>query len=930
MIRSFRHLLAASCCFTVLYGTAVATEPARGPATQPKGVFAPTDPSWNGELVLALGGAIPANEDGLAIMAHLEIKDGRWIDTWGTALNFHQGLIYINVVECTGSGEELNLKLEVNYPGDLWIKPAKGAYTVKLQRKPATNPTNSDYKRLRTRLARAAFSGTLSGTFHQVKGGEQSAEGEVEGYLLPSREMLPGLQPAPYDEHPRMLLRKSDMPNLTAKLNTPLGQAFLARMKESNHEVATAILYRLTGEKKYADEVYKRISTGFEGEKPQGTVGYGSAESQHVTDYPVGHQVSVAFCYDLCYDAWTAAERRATAKWLQWMGDFAIYKPHTYANTGSTGSLAGGVGNNVFSGGAILAATLWGAPGEAPPEPKLDPFASELAGSNTTGSGEAFERVHQQWVDLLRRWQDNGKMDLKVLEMNLHSRRQLATLVAEQCGEGGMIIHRMLYEAAITYRNVHGRDFSARGELADGFIQLLMRTMGWQKMRAGNFPIGTAGLIRIDTSQMARFLALCPQHRSAIQAYWLRMVDMSAAEIATSEGAVKFLQRSFPDHTDPWGLLYTLQHWDTTITPTISSVPTSWEIGTRGTFLFRGGSADEPILVSMDSDRAGSGLGAGNFEIYGFGQRWTSALDAFMETRARYNVMYVPGMLIGSTFKSWHAGRGGSKPGPGRLSPAYPNPANVSSRGEILDRDTYPNGQGGCLSLDLTRLNREQTFTEREVVSKVRTGTVVGASRLVQEVIDTKDIGIRATRAMAVDFSGKCGAPALFVIADRFAGTKDGVWVFNLPMHVPPREDGKAQRGRPAAAATASPEDVPNVTIRPDGFELAHKGASLRVTFVSPVGPKIEQVSGKPLQEGYIGRVGKGFRRPGLLPGSQRWGVEVRPPAAGEKTDEFLVIMTLQKGAAPEVSTQGSGLDAKVKVGGQTVKYDGKRIIFGQ
>ena len=43
----------------------------------------------------------------------------------------------------------------------------------------------------------------------------------------------------------------------------------------------------------------------------------------------------------------------------------------------------------------------------------------------------------------------------------------------------------------------------------------------------------------------------------------------------------------------------------------------------------------------------------------------------------------------------------------------------------------------------------------------------------------------------------------------------------------------------------------------------------------------------------------------------------------------FLVIMTLQKGAAPEVKISGSGPDARATIGGRTVSFDGRRILLG-
>jgi hypothetical protein len=45
---------------------------------------------------------------------------------------------------------------------------------------------------------------------------------------------------------------------------------------------------------------------------------------------------------------------------------------------------------------------------------------------------------------------------------------------------------------------------------------------------------------------------------------------------------------------------------------------------------------------------------------------------------------------------------------------------------------------------------------------------------------------------------------------------------------------------------------------------------------------------------------------------------------------EFLVVVTLQKNGAPDVSVEGEGLTSKVMVGGQTVRFDGQKIVMGE
>ena len=44
--------------------------------------------------------------------------------------------------------------------------------------------------------------------------------------------------------------------------------------------------------------------------------------------------------------------------------------------------------------------------------------------------------------------------------------------------------------------------------------------------------------------------------------------------------------------------------------------------------------------------------------------------------------------------------------------------------------------------------------------------------------------------------------------------------------------------------------------------------------------------------------------------------------------NDFFVVMTLQKGKAPEVKAEGAGLDAKVAVGEQKIAFDGEKIVL--
>jgi hypothetical protein len=155
------------------------------------------------------------------------------------------------------------------------------------------------------------------------------------------------------------------------------------------------------------------------------------------------------------------------------------------------------------------------------------------------------------------------------------------------------------------------------------------------------------------------------------------------------------------------------------------------------------------------------------------------------------------------------------------------------------------------------------------------------------------DLGIRGLRSFAADYSGRCGAPGLFVVADRVSGT----------------------RGRNTWQLVT--EKAHQASVAGNVFTVAAaNGASLRGTVVSPAGAKIEMAEQSLDHEvNYHG----GHR-------NYSFPRTIITVTGGEF---FLVVMTVQRGAAPEVRVEGEGPAAKAAVGGQAVRFDGNRIILG-
>lgn len=149
-----------------------------------------------------------------------------------------------------------------------------------------------------------------------------------------------------------------------------------------------------------------------------------------------------------------------------------------------------------------------------------------------------------------------------------------------------------------------------------------------------------------------------------------------------------------------------------------------------------------------------------------------------------------------------------------------------------------------------------------------------------------KDLGIRATRALAVDYSGASGAPCLVALADRLTGT----------------------RGRNTWQLAT--EGGHEIGVEANRFTIKAKGddASLVGTVVRPANAKIRVEPYTHVHEvNYHGQHKRSnFKRQAVLVDGT------------DKDQTFLVILTLQRGKAPK-ATAGDGQTATI--GKRTVRF---------
>ena len=122
----------------------------------------------------------------------------------------------------------------------------------------------------------------------------------------------------------------------------------------------------------------------------------------------------------------------------------------------------------------------------------------------------------------------------------------------------------------------------------------------------------------------------------------------------------------------------------------------------------------------------------------------------------------------------------------------------------------------------------------------------------------------------------------------------------------------------PGAEGPKGKGEAPKAEASGNTFTISYSdGTFLKGTVVSPADVKLQYKA----EEIQIGEARHGFH------GQVR---RILATGADETAGDFFVVITVQRKDAPAVKVEGEGLDATVTVGGQQVRFDGKKIIIGK
>ena len=188
------------------------------------------------------------------------------------------------------------------------------------------------------------------------------------------------------------------------------------------------------------------------------------------------------------------------------------------------------------------------------------------------------------------------------------------------------------------------------------------------------------------------------------------------------------------------------------------------------------------------------------------------------------------------------------------------------------------------------------------------------------------DYGTRATRSMAVDCSGASGAPLLVALVERV----------DVPEAKAAKPAGTGKSSTKTAAPAGSNEDaLRDLFMKETGIQVrtmnegggkraeAPPDATTRWSLPMPPGkvPPMVRIEGNRFKLGYS----SGPTIAGVFTGPVKLRSDV---VMCDGKGEYFCVFTLQDKEPPFMLVEGEGIDAVVRVGNRTVRYDGKSLVL--
>jgi hypothetical protein len=487
-------------------------------------------------------------------------------------------------------------------------------------------------------------------------------------------------------------------------------------------------------------------------------------------------------------------------------------------------------------------------------QPKLIEVDESQAAAYREKRMAEHEKKLTDWRYACRVWESRGRMNVKYLQYFHLGRRHMKRYYRQGIGTGGFqpetgsysaisVREPMLY--ASMYHNMFGRGVTPEKDIELFCVRKLMPMIFQDNGKILAQDINGTAKMPLDNVQRA-WPMIPDRYKPALLWYWHRQTGASESDPTRAlSGMTPFAFVRYPLEMSP-------QH-------PREIMPLTWQAETFGFFCFRNAWAGEDDFVFQAFAKAHHIGGwnhpnAGAIRLAGLGHIWATGPASRGADRWQEPVVALPA-----------------------------DPIQTGACGKVTYAEMNKDGSG-AVTMDLTDLyaGRKEDMRVYDRHGK-RNPAALG------------DTGISGMRAVAIDYSGKSGARALLVVADRVSGAKETRWMWQLP------EDEKCK-----------------TTLTDNGFVMDYGDASMRATFLAPAKPKLELATGK-----------RKYKIKAGSKGGQMTTRDVNAVYATGGDGKYFVIFTVQAKKAPSVRVKGNGLDARATVGKQTVRFDGKKIIIG-
>lgn len=509
--------------------------------------------------------------------------------------------------------------------------------------------------------------------------------------------------------------------------------------------------------------------------------------------------------------------------------------------------------------------------------PRLVEVDREEAQRLTEEREARYARDLAHWKERVEEWKRLGGMDLRYRDLFERSRHMMYLFCREAVGDGGAQAELAHYSTIAErppsrYMAAHRKVFGYAVSPQPDIEHLLPRKMFVHVYPEGGEPRAQEinGKPEAASDLFAALFPVVPENwRPAVLWGWQRHSGFTGENWAKLvEGAPVLSLLHYPlalEPAHPGGVL-----------------PLTWRADDFGLYGFRNAWKDVDDFVFkvwLKAHHIGgwNAPNAGTFRLLGLGHVWAAGPTDRNRHRWEESVVQLP----------------------------EDEGINVGAGARLTSVQTRADGSG-VVSMDLSDVYAARAAGPRG--RKRRLYSRYGSIRDDEAFVDS---GITGMRSIGVDFSGRSGAPCIVAIVDRIRGGGSKVWTWQLEA-----EGSKAESDAEAEDGNASAE-VEGAVVEGPRFTFAKAdGTSLHGIFATGQDPVVE--ARMTTMTGRAGSpAGKTLERPitGIF-AADEWG-------------EFFLVATVQRGPAPEMRVEGAGLDARVVVGEQTVRFDGAEIVFG-